>query len=125
MKQFILCVIAGVSLATSAHAESVYVMHPIEGYMCMKLNLTEKQALDFSGASTVWILTEPETRAPRGTAAASVVMVREPQHLVNGYLEVVQLTGKPGWIEADKVRPLDKNTRCIPSVMSNGRIGPG
>jgi hypothetical protein len=125
MKRFVLALIAATCLAASARAESVYAVRAIPGYKCMKLNLTEKQALDFSGASLVWILTAPETRAPRGTWAASVVLVRTPEHLVNGYLEVLQATGKPGWIEADQVKPYDPNMRCMPSVMSNGRIGPG
>jgi hypothetical protein len=125
MKRFVLALIAAASLTAPARAESVYAVREIPGYKCMKLNLTEKQALDFSGASLVWILTAPETHAPRGTWAASVVFVRTPEHLVNGYLEVLQATGKPGWIEADQVKPYDPNMRCVPSVMSNGRIGPG
>ena len=125
MKSVILGLIVAWALTTSVRAAPIYAVREIPGYKCMKLNLTEKQALDFSGASLVWILTAPETQAPRGTWAAAVVFVRIPEHLVNGYLEVLQETGKPGWIEAEKVKPYDPNARCVPSVMSNGKIGPG
>jgi hypothetical protein len=125
MKRFILGFFAAVSMAAPARAESVYAVHPIDGYKCMKLNLTEKQALDFSGASRVWILTAPQSHAPHGVGASAVVLVRTPQHLVNGYLEVLQNTGKPGWIEADKVKPYDTNARCVPSLLSNGYYSGG
>jgi hypothetical protein len=125
MKRVIIGLTLAAALAPATRAEPVYAVRAIPGYKCMKLNLTEKQALDFSGASLVWILTAPETHAPHGTWAASVVLVRTPEHLVNGYLEVLQATGTPGWIEADKVKPYDPNMRCVPSVMSNGRIGGG
>jgi hypothetical protein len=125
MKLLILGLMVAGALTATVCTAPVYAVREIPGYKCMKLNLTEKQALDFSGASLVWILTAPEAHAPRGTWAAAVVFVRTPEHLVNGYLEVLQETGKPGWIEAEKVKPYDPNARCVPSVMSNGKIGPG
>jgi hypothetical protein len=54
-----------------------------------------------------------------------VVFVRDPPNRVDGYLEVLQLTGQPGWIATDKVKPFEKTLRCVPSVLSNGRIGIG
>jgi hypothetical protein len=124
MKPFLVGLIAVVSLTQAVRAESVYAVRAIPGYKCMKLNLTENQALDFKGPR-IPILVAPRSDAAVGTAAASVLLVRDPQHLVNGYLEVLQVTGKPGWIEADKVKPYDPSLRCVPSVMSNGRIGGG
>jgi hypothetical protein len=103
----------------------VYAVRPIDGYKCMKLDLTEKQAMDFSGASQVWILTAPEAHAPRGVGAGSVVLVKTPEHLVNGYLEVLQNSGKPGWIQADRVKPYNPNARCVPSLLSNGLYSGG
>jgi hypothetical protein len=90
----------------------------------MKLNVSEPEVLDIH-APRVYIMTSPEASASRGTTAGGIVLVRYPRHEVNGYLEVLQLTGQAGWIPAEKVRPLDVNTRCVPSVLSNGRIGFG
>ena len=111
-------------LIGSAHAEPVYAVRPIDGYVCMRLNVTEAQVLDPKGTG-IFILTAPESSAARGTPAPGVVFVKKPEHRVNGYLEVLQLTNHPGWIAADKVVPFDPNYRCVPSVMSNGRLGGG
>jgi hypothetical protein len=100
----------------------VVAVKPIPGYRCAKLDV--KNALDFS-APPVWILDAPEPNAAHGTAAGSVLFVKTPEHRVNGYFEVIQVTGKPGWLPVDKVRPFDPNARCVPSLLSNGRVGAG
>lgn len=118
-----LCVLAPV-----AHAQGVRVVKPIEGYACKSLVATEAQMLDTRWAG-VPILTEPDPAAPRGTIAAAIVIAKEPAHVVNGYAEVLQLTGQPGWIAVDKIKPYrsasNSYARCTPSVLSNGRIGAG
>jgi len=124
MRKFILGLIIAGALASAARAEPVYAVRPLDGYVCMKLNVTEAEVLNPRGTG-IFILVAPRPDAAHGTAAASVVLVREPKHFVDGYLEVMQLTGQPGWIAADKVKPVDKITRCVPSVLSNGRIGFG
>lgn len=111
-------------LLSAAHAEPVYAVTPIDGYVCMRLNVTESQVLDPKGTG-IFILTAPESSAPHGTPAPGILFVKKPEHRVNGYLEVLQLTNQPGWIAADKVVPFDPNYRCVPSVMSNGRLGGG
>lgn len=120
---------AVLALAPLAHAqEPVYAVKPIEGYVCKSLNITEAQALD-----TRWpgipILLKPDPASQPGTTAAAVVFVKEPAHIVNGYAEVLQFTGLPGWIEADKITPYHSASnpyaRCRPVVLSNGRIGMG
>lgn len=100
------------------------VVKPLPGYVCMKLNLTEAQALNPNG-SAVYIRLQPADNAPVGTLAPSVVFARSPAHIENGYLEVIQITGKPGWIRQSQVRPMAPTERCVPSLMSNGRIGAG
>ena len=116
------------ALAPMAHAQSVHAVKPIEGYACKSLVATEAQQMDTRWAG-VPILTGPSPSAPRGTIAAATVIAKEPAHVVNGYAEVLQLTGQPGWIEADKIGPYRSRSnpfaRCTPSVLSNGRIGFG
>ena len=72
----------------------------------MKLNLTEEQALDFTGAPRVWILTAPRT----GRAARHIGGGRgfrpKPRACGERILwRCFSSTGKPGWIETDKVKP--------------------
>jgi hypothetical protein len=110
--------------AAVAHAQGPTVVKRLEGYACARLNATEAQMLDPHGTG-IFIRMQPSPTAPVGTAAPSVVFVRRPAHIVNGYAEVVQITGQPGWIEASKIKPFDGLTRCVPSLMSNGRIGAG
>jgi hypothetical protein len=124
MKRFIAALVAATTLAPSSRAEPIHAVRPIEGYVCMRLNVNEAEVLNPRGTG-IFILTDPRPDAAHGTTAPGVVFVRQPQELVNGYLKVLQLTGQPGWIAADKVRPFDETRRCVPSMMSNGRIGIG
>lgn len=121
----ILAILAVVcALPPPARAERLYAVHPIDGYGCMRLNVSEAQMLDRHG-SGVFILAEPKADAPHGTLAPSVVFVRKPMQVVNGYAAVLQLNGQPGWIAVDKIKPFDGMDRCMPSIMSNGRPGIG
>ena len=124
MRKSIIGLIAAGALVPSVRAEPVHAVRPIDGYVCMRLNVTEAEALNPRGTG-IFILVAPRPDAARGTTAPGVVFAREPKHLVDGYLEVLQLTGQPGWIAADQVRPFDETRRCVPSMMSNGRIGIG
>jgi hypothetical protein len=128
MMKHLLAVAAICVIAPVAHAQGVRAVEPIQGYVCKVLDITEAQALDTRWAG-VPILTEPNPAAPRGTIAAAVVFAKEPAHIVNGYAEVLQLTGQPGWIAADKIKPYrsasNPHARCTPSVLSNGRLGIG
>lgn len=117
-------ILLALAIIVPVHAETVYAVRPIEGFVCMRLNVTEAQVLN-PGGTGIFILTAPDATAQRGTSAPATVFVRKPEHRINNFLEVLQLNGKPGWIAADKVRPMDQNLRCVPSVMSNGRIGGG
>ena len=116
------------TLTLPAQAQEVRAVRPIEGYACMNLNLSDERMRD-PAAPRVPILTEPRPGAPVGTLAASIVIARNPAHAVNGYTEVLQLTGKPGWIESSMIVPYRSASnpfaRCTPSLLSNGRIGAG
>jgi len=107
-----------------SHAAGVYPVQTLDGYGCARLNVTDAQILDRKGTGIV-IREAPNPSAPVGTNAAGIVFVRTPAHVVDGFAEVLQLNGKPGWIETRSIKPFDPNQRCVPSRMSNGRIGIG
>ena len=116
-------VLALALLATHAHAQPVTAVRPIPGYKCAKLNITEHEAMDFHFA--VPIRLAPNPQAPVGTNASAVLLEKQPVHAENGFVEVLQLNGQPGWIEQKRVKPYDPLAKCTPSVLSNGRIGSG
>ena len=64
MRKFIIGLIAAGALVPAAHAEPVYAVRPIDGYVCMKLNVTEAEVLNPRGTG-IFILV-----APRPDAAA-------------------------------------------------------
>jgi len=109
--------------SSAAAAQPVYAVRPIPGYACAKLNITEHEAMDFHFA--VPIRSAPDPHAAIGTNASAVLLLKQPVHAENGYVEVLQLNGQPGWIEQNRVKPYDPHARCVPSVLSNGRIGGG
>ena len=110
--------------AAPALAYGPEVVRPLGGLVCTRLVATERQMLDPRGTG-IFILAAPRPDAPRLTSAPSVVFAKAPAHVVTGYAEVVTINGEPGWIEAGKIKPFDPSTRCVPSLMSNGRIGAG
>ena len=116
---------AVMALATvgAAAAQGLKPVRPIAGYSCKKLNITEREAMSPSGGG-VSIRTAPNASAARASLAPAVLFVKAGP-AVNGYVEVMQLDGQPGWIEQARVKPFDANARCVPSIMSDGRPGMG
>ena len=121
---FLFGAVAVLALTSAADAQGLKPMRPIPGYACKKLNITEREAMSPNGAG-VSIRTAPATTAPAAALAPSVLFVRSPEHVVSGFVEVMRLDGQPGWIEQSRVKPFDPMARCVPSLMSNGRIGAG
>ena len=119
--------IAVMVMSSPAHAQGgLQVVRPIPGYVCLALNLNEQQM--FSLASRVPILESPApTAKPIGYASATVIASTAPP--TNGFQQVLKLDAVPGWISTSYLKPwknLGSNGhRCIPSLMSNGRIGFG
>jgi hypothetical protein len=111
-------------LSTLSGAGSLTAVRPLEGYGCARLNATDAQMMNPKGTGIV-IREAPNASAPVGTNAPGVLFVRIPAHVVGGFAEVLQLTGKPGWIETRYLKPFDPNARCTPSLMSDGRPGIG
>jgi hypothetical protein len=128
MKRFMIGLTIAAALAPNTRADPVYAVRPLDGYVCMNLNLSEAQLLDFKGPR-IPILVAPRPDAAVGTLAAAVVFAKAPPNVVDGYTEVLQLTGKPGWIETRMIVPYhsvsNPYAHCTPSLMSNGRIGIG
>ena len=128
MKMSFAALAVSCALAPVSHAEPVHAVRPLQGYVCMNLNLSDAQMRDPS-AARVPIMTAPRSDSSVGTLATPIVFAKAPEHVVDGYAEVLQLNGKPGWIKADMILPYhsvsDPYARCTPSLLSNGRIGTG
>ena len=117
------CVLTG----TAAHAQGLHAVQPLQGYACMNLNLSPAAMQNFANLPPV--LAAPSPQAPKIGVASALVIARSPEHVVNGYAEVLHLNGQAGWVAADKLAPYhsasDPNAHCTPSLMSNGRPGFG
>jgi len=129
MKASLILVLGAVcALAPVAHAQGLRAVRPLPGYACMNLAVPEK-LLEDRGWAGVPILAEPRSHAQQTAVATPTVIAKAPAVIVNGYAEVMRLTGETGWIEADKLKPFssasDPYARCTPSLMSNGRMGFG
>lgn len=123
MVRIVVAVLA-VCIAGEVQAQGIQVVRPVPGFVCKKLNITEREAMSSNGGG-VNIRTAPAATAPVAALAPSVLFVRSPEHVVAGFVEVMRLDGQPGWIEQSRVKPFDPTARCVPSLMSNGRIGAG
>jgi hypothetical protein len=118
-------VVGFVAAVGPVRAQGPQVRDHLPNYVCMSLNLTEEQLRDFNALPP--ILANPLPSAAHIGVGSATMIVKNPPQVVNGYEAVLHLNGKPGWIQADKLVPWknasDPQTRCIPSIMSNGRPG--
>ena len=118
---------AVVMAGASSWAQGVRAVTPLQGYSCMSLNLTEEEMMHESSSPVIRQQPSPSA-APIGRAASKVIAV-DPVRAQNGYIAVLTLDGKSGWVEANKVKPYrsvsNPNARCVPSMMSNGQPGFG
>ena len=101
------------------------VVRVLPGYACMMLNLTERQYMD--PATHVPVRSEPQVNAPQVGLASGTIAVPTPVREQNGFMEALFPTGQTVWIESKMLRPYhslsDPTAKCIPALMSNGRIG--
>ena len=115
-------------LVSTAHAQGLRAVRPLDGYACMNLDVPEKTLEDPAWAG-VPIRSEPHADAPQAAVATPTVIARFPATVINGFAQVLRLNGETGWIEATKLKPYssasDPYARCTPSLMSNGRPGLG
>lgn len=113
------------NFAAAQSTVSIHAIRPIPGYVCMALNLSDRQMMDPSVHVPIRVAPSSDA-ATTGNAIASVI-VAWPKREENGYLQVLQLNGRTGWIQAQFLKPWQNPSgngqRCYPSMMSNGRVG--
>jgi hypothetical protein len=116
---------ASASIASlNAPAQTLTAERPLTGYECMALNLSDQQMMDPS--IHVPILANPTPDSPLvGYASATVIASIAPP--TNGFQHVLRLDGVPGWVDTKYLKvwtnPGGNGQKCIPSAMSNGRLG--
>lgn len=73
------------------------------------------------------IVSAPTPDAQRIGYPGGIVFEKSPRIETNGYVAVVLLNGRNGWIEAARLQPWHPanggNARCTPMLMSNGLLG--
>jgi hypothetical protein len=114
----------GLAQAQQAVPIGPHVTGHIQGYECMGLKA--------GPVNETWddlprVLAEPRRGAAEVGIATDSVIVKNPHVLQNGYLQVLHMDGRPGWVEAKVLEPWVNNNapgvRCVPAMMSNGRPG--
>ena len=110
-------------LSSTAHAREA--VRPIPGVVCLSLDATSLAAKRQSGLPRLF--SQPSLTAPPVGYPTSIVFVHSPAVQQNGFEQVLRLNGSSAWIEADHLRPWHSpnggNARCVPSFMSDGRLG--
>ncbi|USQ74180.1 hypothetical protein NF552_22605 (plasmid) [Roseomonas mucosa] len=96
----------------------------IQGYECMQLR---DGFQDANWDQLPRVLAEPRTGSAEVGIATISVIVKSPHVLRNGYLEVLHLDGRPGWLEAKVLEPWVNNNapgvRCVPAMMADNTPG--
>ena len=106
-------------------ADGISAVRPAPGLACMSLDSQAMQATQQSELPPV--LAAPSPTATRLGYPTEIVFVTWPLVERNGYVEMERMNGQVGWIASNRLqpwRPLNGgNAKCVPSVMSNGRLG--
>lgn len=117
-------VVTGADAQTRTAIQGPSIVNALQGYRCMELNLREDQG---SWDDLPPVYAEPSGAAPRIGIATNTVIVAEPRREQNGFIAVLHMDGRPGWLDARMVRPWvnrsNPSTLCHPAMMSNGRPG--
>ncbi len=118
-------VLFGYVASASSFAQGLTAVRPIPGYGCMALKMTPQQMMD--PTYVVPLYSQPSANSAVLGRASAIVIVASPTREANGYIAALLLDGKTGWISASFLKPWQSfgsvRQKCIPSVMSNGRIG--
>jgi hypothetical protein len=111
--------------ASPASADTIHVVSHLSGYKCMMLSITAQQAMDPSFHVPVYA--QPSQQAQVVGYAALQVAVREPENVVNGFVQALFPTGSTVWILKSELTTYhslgDSAAKCVPAKMSNGRYG--
>lgn len=117
-------VTAGAHAQSQSQFQGPKVVGLLPGYSCMALDLRDDQ--------TSWddlppVYAEPSAQSARIGIASATVIVAEPRREENGFVAVLHMDGRPGWLDARMVRPWvnrsNPRTTCRPAMMTNGRPG--
>jgi hypothetical protein len=118
-----LAAISAALLAQNAAAQNA--PRDLQGYECMALNLSDQQMMDPS--VHVPIRSAPSQSAAVTGNAIATVIVYSPEQNERGYIKVLQLNGKTGWVQARYLKPWTNpggnGQRCYPAILSTGRLG--
>lgn len=127
MKRITMGALIGLCLVASAQALTA--VRPIEGYVCMNLKWTGTEAEMWDESKMPSVYAEPSASSKRIGSVGSRAIVASPLHVVNGYAEILHPSGQKAWVEADLLVAYpparNRSETCVPSIMSNGRIGYG
>ena len=127
MKNKLISTIGLLTIAYSmgAQAADMSRTRPLDGYVCKMLNLTEEQAM--SPKPQVYVKAEPSASAPNVGWAPLTVAVKVPMRPQNGFVEMLNLSGRTVWIQQEAITDWHSRSnpaaRCAPAVMPNGRFG--
>jgi hypothetical protein len=135
-------VAAGVVIIMIESAVALTAVRPLDGYVCMGLK-SDKEFNDWvpgsmppkpGGPDDPPVFQAPSEESRLLGYNLSPVIVKWPMNEVAGFVQVLRLNGEKGWIKGDLLVPygtvvrkdgtvIKKDKHCIPSMMSNGRIG--
>lgn len=125
MKRLVGAVMIACSAVGTAHALTA--VRTIEGYICMNLKWTgsEQDMWDDSKLPSVFEKPSATSRVIGNVGVTAIVA--SPIHEVNGFAEILHPNGKTGWVEVSLLEPYmvpgKPKAKCVPSILSNGRIG--
>ena len=127
MRHFSSIVLVGLLVCSATHAQGLTAVRPLPGYVCMQLAISPEASVDPQVG--VPILDAPSRSAATVSYAASVLIVQDPPQPLSGFRRVLLPSGGGGWIDARYLRPWSNpyapTSRCVPSMMSNGKPGFG
>jgi hypothetical protein len=110
---------------TSSFANGLTAVKPAPGLACMSLDSQAMQATQQSDLPAV--LAAPSPTATHLGYPTEIVFVTWPLVERNGYVQMERINGQVGWIAANRLQPWHPlnggNAKCVPSIMSNGRLG--
>jgi hypothetical protein len=125
MKRLIIAAMIAATIAGTAHALTA-VRH-IKGYVCMNLKWSGSEQDMWDESKLPSVFEQPAETSKKIGYVGAIAIVASPLHVVNGFAEILLFDGKKGWVEAGLLEPYKvpgrPNATCIPSIMSDGRIG--
>jgi len=96
----------------------------IEGLTCMDLNLPDNVLRNVHGDGLPPVYSQPDEHSTVIGTAGGMIYTVEPLRPINGFVEYVRPDWQHAWIKQEYLKPHTGFT-CIPSQMSNGRLGFG